>query len=69
MKSIESFMKARSGFAKVFKDAEKPMVIVGSGVFEREDGMAIHNALHTFAEKLKLVRDDWNGFNVFASCG
>ncbi len=61
---LETFVKARSGFAKIFKDAEKPMIIVGSGVFEREDGEAIHFALQAAAEKLKVIKDDWNGFNI-----
>ncbi|MBL4805490.1 MAG: NADH-quinone oxidoreductase subunit G, partial [Alphaproteobacteria bacterium] len=61
---LEKFVKARSGFAKLFKDAEKPMIIVGSGVFEREDGEAIHHALHAAAEKLKVIKDGWNGFNI-----
>lgn len=49
---LEKFIKAKSGFTKIFKDAENPMIIVGSGVFEREDGEAIHNALYKMADKL-----------------
>jgi len=62
--ALEKFVKAKSGFAKVFKDAQKPMIIVGSGVFERDDGEALHHALYAFAEKLGVVKDGWNGFNV-----
>ncbi|MCB9983095.1 MAG: NADH-quinone oxidoreductase subunit G [Rhodospirillales bacterium] len=61
---LEKFMKAKSGFAKLFKDAQKPMVIIGSGVFERVDGEALHHELYAFAEKLGVVKKDWNGFNV-----
>lgn len=64
IKDLESLIKGRTGFAKVLKDAKKPMMIVGSGVFEREDGQAVHHALFEAAEKLKLVSKNWNGFNV-----
>ena len=39
--SISQFSKSRSGFAKAFKEAKKPMVIVGSGALTRDDGAAI----------------------------
>ncbi|MGH1455386.1 MAG: NADH-quinone oxidoreductase subunit NuoG [Alphaproteobacteria bacterium] len=44
--------------------AEKPMMIVGAGVFAREDGLAVHAMLQDAAEKLGVVKDGWNGFNV-----
>lgn len=61
---LEKLSKARSGFAKVLKSAKRPMIIVGSGAFQREDGMAVHAMLHNAAEKLGCIKDDWNGFNV-----
>ena len=39
--SLSQFSKSRSGFAKAFKDAKKPMVIVGSGALTRDDGAAV----------------------------
>nr|MBX2834168.1 molybdopterin-dependent oxidoreductase [Micavibrio sp.] len=44
--------------------AEKPMWIIGSGVFESADGEAIHNRLYELAQDLGIVKDGWNGFNV-----
>jgi NADH-quinone oxidoreductase subunit G len=44
--------------------AQKPMIIVGSGAFAREDGLALHNALYNAAKKSGAVKDGWNGFNV-----
>ncbi len=43
---------------------EKPMLIAGSGVFVRSDGMAVHALLHKAATALGVVREGWNGFNV-----
>ena len=39
--SLSQFSKSRSGFAKAFKDAKKPMVIVGAGALTRDDGAAV----------------------------
>ncbi len=39
-------------------------IIVGMGAFQREDGLAMHAALHDVAETLGAVKENWNGFNV-----
>ena len=59
-------MKALDAVVKNHKamKAEKPMWIIGSGVFEREDGEAIHQQLYALAEELGVVTKDWNGFNI-----
>lgn len=44
--------------------AQNPIMIVGSGVFQREDGLTIHAKLAEAAEKLGVIKDGWNGFNV-----
>ena len=44
--------------------AEKQLWIIGSGVFEHEDGEAIHGALKKMADDMGVVTKDWNGFNV-----
>ena len=62
--------KTLSDLEKLAKDkksqikAEKPLMIVGSAVFERGDGEAVHNALYKVAEKLGVVKEGWNGFNI-----
>ena len=59
-RDIEKLVKEHAGKLT----SERPMMIIGSGVFQREDGMAIHAMLHDAAEKLGMIKDDWNGFNV-----
>jgi NADH-quinone oxidoreductase subunit G len=44
--------------------AEKPVFIVGSGVFARDDAAAVLNMIGQGAAKFGLVKDGWNGFNV-----
>lgn len=63
-KDIEKLIKARSGFAKILKEARRPLIIIGSGAFKREDGLAVHGLLKKLADKFDVVTDEWNGFNV-----
>ncbi len=47
--------------ADAFKAAERPVIIMGGGALRYEGA---HGAALAFAKKYKLVRKDWNGFNV-----
>jgi NADH-quinone oxidoreductase subunit G len=62
--AIEELLKGKNSFAKVLKEAKRPMLIVGSGAFQRDDGHSIQYLLGEVSEKLSLVTKDWNGFNV-----
>ena len=59
----QDLVKLTKDYAKKVK-AKKPMIIVGANAFAREDGQAIHHALHDAAEKLGCIKNGWNGFNV-----
>jgi NADH-quinone oxidoreductase subunit G len=61
--NLGDLTKLAKDYAKKVK-AKKPMIIVGSAVFEREDGEAVHNAFYKIAEDLGAVSKDWNGFNI-----
>ncbi|MCB9965945.1 MAG: NADH-quinone oxidoreductase subunit G [Rhodospirillales bacterium] len=61
---LEKFMKARSGFAKIFKEAQRPMIIFGAHLFTGEGGAALHAYAMEAAEKLGVIKDNWNGFNL-----
>ena len=61
---LEALMNGKHDFAKVLEKAERPMIIVGMGAFAREDGMEVHALVRDVAEKFKMVREGWNGFNV-----
>lgn len=60
---IEAFTKSRSGFSKIFKGAKNPVIIVGAGLMQRKDAVALQAAVMDMVGKLKINRDDWNGFN------
>lgn len=59
---LDKFTKARKGFAKTFKAAKNPVIIVGANALRGEAGKALLNAIGQVASK--VVRADWNGFNV-----
>jgi NADH-quinone oxidoreductase subunit G len=44
--------------------AERPAIIVGSGALTGATGPAVLNALGALAEKVGVVTEGWNGFNV-----
>ena len=63
---LEKFIRARSGFAKTLKEAQRPVIIFGSHLFKGEHGPALHALAHDMALKFDAVKpeEDWNGFNV-----
>ncbi len=64
---LEALMGARGGFAKVLRDAKRPMIIVGAGVFARADGEAVQGLARAAAEKFGAITKEWNGYNVLHS--
>ncbi|MGB0844257.1 MAG: NADH-quinone oxidoreductase subunit NuoG [Alphaproteobacteria bacterium] len=50
--------------ADALKGAKNPVIIVGQSVLTREDGNDIFKAAAKLAEKAKVIRTGWNGFNV-----
>jgi NADH-quinone oxidoreductase subunit G len=51
-------------WAAVLRNAKNPMIVVGQGALARPDGARVLGAVRRIAESCKVVRDDWNGFNV-----
>ena len=58
---LSALTKAPKALGDALKTAERPAIIVGGGALRYE---GVHGAALAFAKKYKLVRDDWNGFNV-----
>lgn len=53
-------------FGKIWKNAKKPLIILGSHVLETGDGGSVLQAVskHVSANKDKFVTPEWNGFSV-----
>ncbi|OUS15028.1 NADH-quinone oxidoreductase subunit G [Rhodospirillales bacterium 47_12_T64] len=62
--TLKEVASGKNSFAKVLKEAKKPMIIVGMGALTRKDGAAVLTQAKTIADKFGLVQDDWNGFNI-----
>jgi len=51
-------------FAEKLRGAKAPMLILGQGALARPDGAQVLGTARALAERLGMIRDDWNGFNV-----
>ncbi len=58
--ALDAFVRKMAGTHSY----KKPMMIVGSGVFQRGDGYAVHGMLRRVAEAMGCLAEGWNGFNV-----
>jgi NADH-quinone oxidoreductase subunit G len=61
---VATFANAKSGFAKTFKAAKNPVIIVGASALHGEAGQALLEALGQLAKAANVVREDHNGFNI-----
>lgn len=62
--TLEALIKDKDGFAKTFKEAKNPMIILGAGALNRNDAMAVQDLASTLLKKANGVREDWNGYNI-----
>lgn len=62
--TLTELAEGRHPFCSTLKNAKNPAIIVGAGLFEREDSDAIFSAIETIAKNGNVVRPDWNGYNV-----
>ncbi|WP_375333442.1 NADH-quinone oxidoreductase subunit NuoG [Candidatus Tisiphia endosymbiont of Xenochironomus xenolabis] len=61
---IKAIISGDHQFSKELAAAKNPIIIIGDGVYSREDGYAILALIHQMVDKYKIVREDWNGFNI-----
>ncbi|MFP3018546.1 MAG: NADH-quinone oxidoreductase subunit NuoG [Candidatus Tisiphia sp.] len=61
---IKAIISEEHQFTKELEHAKNPVIIIGDGVYSRDDGYAILALIHQMVDKYKIVRDDWNGFNI-----
>ncbi|MDB5480332.1 MAG: NADH-quinone oxidoreductase subunit [Caulobacteraceae bacterium] len=53
-----------SAFARAFKGAQRPAIILGQGALTRPDSAAVLAAVATLGAAIGVVREGWNGWNV-----
>ncbi|KAJ4423420.1 ndufs1 NADH-ubiquinone oxidoreductase subunit [Gnomoniopsis sp. IMI 355080] len=64
---LNALKKALSGpFGKKLSSAQKPMIIVGSGVTDHADAKAFYETIGSFVDKnaTNFLTEEWNGYNV-----
>lgn len=62
--TLVEIAEGRHPFSSALKNAKNPVIIVGAGVFDRDDKDAVFAAVDTIAKNNNVVRPDWNGLNV-----
>ena len=63
-KTLIEIAEGCHSFCSALLNAKNPAIIVGAGLFERMDRDAIFSAVETISKYAKIIRPDWNGFNV-----
>ncbi len=63
-RDLKALADGKSNFSNILKQAQKAMIILGQGALVGEDGAAVLGLARRTAEKLKIVKTGWNGFNV-----
>jgi NADH-quinone oxidoreductase subunit G len=62
--SLGDLALGKGSFADVLKNAQHPIVLVGSGAIARHDGTAVLALAAKLASDLGAIKDGWNGFAV-----
>lgn len=64
---LKQLANGTHAFCEVLSSAKRPVVVVGSGALQREDGVAILSAVSTIAQNARAssgVEDSWKVLNV-----
>ena len=63
-KILEELSKGKTDFFKKFAEAKNPMIIIGMGALIGDEGSKILKQIGEIGLRAKIVRDDWNGWNI-----
>jgi NADH-quinone oxidoreductase subunit G len=61
---LAELLAGKGEAAKALEGATNPVIIVGNAALARGDGEAVLQTAKAIAERYRMIRDDWNGFNV-----
>ena len=61
---LSDLAAGKGSFADVLKNAQHPIVLIGSGAAARHDGTAVLALAAKLASDLGAIKDGWNGFAV-----
>ncbi len=60
---LSDILNGTGSGALMLKRAEKPMIIVGPSVLQRNDAAAVMDLICRICAKYNVIRSDWNGYN------
>ena len=61
---LSYILKGESQYSEILKSSKKPMIIIGSSIFERQDSELILDHIVKISDIYGVVTHDWNGFNI-----
>ena len=61
---MQDILNNNSPYNKTLQNSSYPMIIIGEELLQREDGKQILDCAKKIAQKYKMIRHDWNGFNM-----
>ncbi len=61
---LVALLEGRHEFARVLKDAKRPMVVLGAAATSRPDGAAVLAGAWTLARDVGALSSEWHGFNL-----
>ncbi|KAL9233716.1 hypothetical protein vseg_008674 [Gypsophila vaccaria] len=62
--TLQEIAEGRHSFSSAIKNAKNPAIVVGAGLFEREDKDAVMSIVEAIAKSGNVIKPDWNGLNV-----
>jgi len=63
-KILQEILDGKSAYNQILEKSDYPMLIIGEEILNRADGEIILNYAKKIAEKYKMIKNDWNGFNM-----
>lgn len=63
-KILSELSKGKGEFSKKFAAANNPMIIIGMAALSGDEGSKILKQIGEIGLRAKVVRDDWNGWNI-----
>lgn len=61
---LQDILDDKHAFAKTWKTAAKPMLIIGESALGRQDSLTIMHTAQQLCQKVDAHTKDWNGYNI-----
>ena len=62
--TLADLAAGKGDFFKVLKQAERPLILIGQGAINHEDGLAVLSQAAKLASTSGALQEDWNGFSI-----